>query len=230
MNAASTNPRILVIDDEAQIRRLLRVTLESGGFDMSEANSGRSGLSEAAALQPDGIILDLGLPDLAGIDVLRQLREWSQVPVLVLTVRDRAEDKTTVLDAGADDYLTKPFNGSELMARLRAIMRRARSVNEPPIICFGDIEFDQPARIVRRQGKDIHLTTREYALLRLLVLHRGKVVTHRQILRELWGPNSETDTNYLRVYMNHLRQKLENEPSNPMHLLTEAGIGYRLIE
>jgi two-component system KDP operon response regulator KdpE len=230
MTRSATNSRILVIDDEAQIRRLLRITLEAGGFDMSEAHSGRSGLSEAAALQPDGIILDLGLPDLPGIEVLRQLREWSQIPVLVLTVRDHVEDKTTALDAGADDYLTKPFNGAELMARLRAIMRRARPVNEPPIVCFGDIEFDQPARVVRRQGKDIHLTAREYALLRMLVLHRGKVVTHIQILRELWGPNSETDTNYLRVYMNRLRHKLENDPSNPRHLQTEAGIGYRLVE
>jgi two-component system, OmpR family, KDP operon response regulator KdpE len=223
-------PRLLIIDDEVQIRRLLQVTLEEGGFDVREAETGRLGLSEAAALQPEAIILDLGLPDMDGIDVLRRLREWSQTPVLVLTVRDREQQKIAALDAGADDYLTKPFGGGELLARLRAIMRRVRAPNEPAIVRFGEIEVDQPARLVRRAGQEVHLTAKEYALLRLLVQHRGKVVTHRHILRELWGPNAEENTGYLRVYMLHLRQKLEADPQKPKHLTTESGIGYRLVE
>jgi len=223
-------PRVLIIDDEVQIRRLLRVTLEDGGFDVREAETGNLGLTETAALQPEAIILDLGLPDIDGLDVLRRLREWSQTPVLVLTVRDREPQKIAALDAGADDYLTKPFGGGELLARLRAIMRRVRAPNEPAIVRFGDVEVDQPARIVRRAGQEVHLTGKEYALLRLLVQHRGKVVTHRHILRELWGPNAEENTGYLRVYMLHLRQKLEHDPQLPKHLTTESGIGYRLIE
>jgi two-component system KDP operon response regulator KdpE len=223
-------PRILVIDDEVQIRRLLRVMLESGGFVVHEAESGLLGLSEAAALQPEAIILDLGLPDLDGLEVLRRLREWTRTPVLVLTARDREQQKIATLDAGADDYLTKPFGGGELLARLRAIMRRANVSNDPAIVRFGEIEIDFPARIVRRAGQEVHLTSKEYALLRLLVQHRGKVVTHRQILRELWGPNAEENTGYLRVYMLHLRQKLENDPKQPHHLTNESGIGYRLVE
>ncbi len=223
-------PRVLIIDDEVQIRRLLRVTLEDGGFDVREAETGNLGLTETAALQPEAVILDLGLPDMDGLDVLRRLREWSQTPVLVLTVRDREPQKIAALDAGADDYLTKPFGGGELLARLRAIMRRVRAPNEPAIVRFGEVELDQPARIVRRAGQEVHLTGKEYSLLRLLVQHRGKVVTHRHILRELWGPNAEENTGYLRVYMLHLRQKLEQDPQLPKHLTTESGIGYRLIE
>jgi two-component system KDP operon response regulator KdpE len=223
-------PRLLIIDDEVQIRRLLQVTLEEGGFDVREADTGRTGLSEAAALQPEAIILDLGLPDMDGLDVLRRLREWSQTPVLVLTVRDREQQKIAALDAGADDYLTKPFSGGEILARLRAIMRRVRAPNEPAIVKIGEIEMDLPARVVRRAGVEVHLTAKEYAVLRLLVQHRGKVVTHRQILRELWGPNAEENTGYLRVYMLHLRQKLEADPQKPKHLTTESGIGYRLVE
>ncbi|HVU39369.1 MAG TPA: response regulator [Opitutales bacterium] len=223
-------PRLLVIDDEVQIRRLLRVTLESGGFAVHEAETGLLGLAEIAALQPDAVILDLGLPDLDGLEVLHRLREWTQTPVLVLTARDREQQKIAALDAGADDYLTKPFSGGELLARLRAILRRVRAPNEPSIVRFGEIEIDLVARIVRRADQEVHLTEREYALLRLLVQHRGKVVTHRQILRELWGPNAEENTGYLRVHMLHLRQKLEKNPRQPRHLTTESGIGYRLVE
>lgn len=224
------SPSILIIDDEVQIRRLLRLTLEGGGYTVCESENGILGLQEAAARQPDGIILDLGLPDIGGVEVLRRLREWSHIPVLVLSVRSREDDKIEALDAGADDYLTKPFGGRELLARVRAILRRIQPAAEPAIVRIGAIEIDLPARTVRRAGEEVHLTAKEYALFRLLVQHRGKVVTHRQILREIWGPNSGENTHYLRVHMTHLRQKLEPAPQTPRHLKTEPGIGYRLVE
>lgn len=221
---------LLVIDDERQIRRLLRVTLEGAGYQVREAETGQLGLQEVAHQAPDGIILDLGLPDLDGTEVLRRLREWSQVPVLVLSVRESEDAKIAALDSGADDYLTKPFSGRELLARVRAVFRRKPAAAEPAVVRFGDIEFDQAERRVRRAGVEVHLTAREYALFQLLVQHRGRVVTHRQILRELWGPNAEANTHYLRVHMTHLRKKLEVDPPTPRHLKTEAGIGYRLVE
>jgi two-component system KDP operon response regulator KdpE len=229
MNTPAT-PMLLVIDDERQIRRLLRVTLEGSGYKVREAETGQLGLHEIATAAPDGVILDLGLPDMDGNRVLARLREWSQIPVLVLSVRDSEDDKIAALDAGADDYLTKPFGGRELLARVRAILRRIQSPTEPSIVRFGAIEIDRAARVVRRDGEEVRLTAKEYALLALLVQHRGKVVTHRQILRELWGPNEEENTQYLRVHMTHLRQKLEALPHQPKHLRTDAGIGYRLIE
>jgi two-component system, OmpR family, KDP operon response regulator KdpE len=224
------NLTVLVIDDEVQILRLLRITLEAAGFNVLEADTGRFGLGEAARCQPDAIVLDLGLPDMGGLDVLRQLREWSRVPVLVLTVLAAESDKVAALDAGADDYLTKPFGSAELTARLRAILRRAPGENEPSVIVFGDIEIDLAARIVKKGGTEVRLTAKEYAMLRMLVIHRGKVVTHGQMLRELWGPKSEDNTHYLRVHMTHIRQKLEAEPHKPRYLRTESGIGYRLVE
>lgn len=225
----AAQPTLLVIDDELQIRRLLRVTLEGAGYRVREAETGQLGISEVAQKTPDGLVLDLGLPDLEGVEVIRRLREWSKVPILVLTVRSDEDDKIAALDAGADDYLTKPFSGRELLARVRAILRRAQTPEESAILSFGEIEIDQAARIVRRRGEEVHLTAKEYALLRLLAVHRGRVVTHRQILRELWGPNAEENTHYLRVHMTHLRQKLEKDPHMPAHLRTEAGIGYRLV-
>ena len=221
---------VLVIDDEVQIRRLLKITLEASGMSVVEADTGRIGLEEAARSHPDAVILDLGLPDMGGLDVLRQLREWSKVPVLVLTVLAAEGDKVAALDAGADDYLTKPFGSAELTARLRAILRRMPEENEPSSIKFGDIEVDLASRIVRRAGAEVRLTAKEYAMVRLLVVHRGKVVTHGQMLRELWGPKAEENTHYLRVHMTHIRQKLEAEPHKPRHLRTESGIGYRLVE
>ena len=220
---------ILIIDDEVQIRRLLRVTLEAHGYRVREAEYGRLGLNEIALQPPDGIVLDLGLPDMEGTEVLRRLREWSKAPVLVLSVRDREDEKIAALNAGADDYLTKPFGGGELIARVRAILRRAQPGGEPALVKFGDLEVDLAGRTVRRGGEEVRLTSKEYGLLRLLVQHRGKVVTHRHILRELWGPNAEENTHYLRVFMTHLRQKLEQDPHKPRHLRTDAGIGYRLV-
>lgn len=222
-------PTLLIIDDEIQIRRLLRVTLEGAGYRVREAETGQLGLQETAASAPDGIVLDLGLPDMEGVAVIKRLREWTRVPVLVLSVREGEDDKIAALDEGADDYLTKPFAGRELLARLRAILRRTQTTSEPASVKFGPVEIDQAARVVRRDGEEVKLTAKEYALLRLLVQHRGKVVTHRQILRELWGPNAEENTHYLRVHMTHLRQKLEPEPHTPAYLKTEAGIGYRLV-
>lgn len=226
----TTAPSILIVDDEVQIRRLLRVTLEAENYSVREAETGQLALNEIAHQAPAGVVLDLGLPDMDGSEVIKRLRGWSKVPVLVLSVRDGEEEKIKALDAGADDYLTKPFNGRELAARVRAILRRSQITNEPAIVRIGDIEVDQPAHIVRRGGQEVKLTAKEYAFLQLLVQHRGKVVTHRQILRELWGPNSEESTHYLRVQMTHLRQKLEAVPQTPRHLKTEAGIGYRLVE
>jgi two-component system KDP operon response regulator KdpE len=230
MSSPAANATLLVIDDEKQIRRLLRVTLESGGYAVREAENATLGLQEVAHQAPDGIILDLGLPDFDGVEALRRLREWSRVPVLVLSVREGEEDKIAALDAGADDYLTKPFGGRELLARVRAILRRAPAGQEPAVVRIGELEIDLAARIVRRAGAEVHLTAKEYAFLKLLVQHRGKVVTHRQILREVWGPAAEERTDYLRVHMTHLRQKLETAPATPRHLRTEAGIGYRLVE
>jgi two-component system, OmpR family, KDP operon response regulator KdpE len=220
-------PEILIIDDELQIRRLLRVTLEGAGYRVREAPTGALGLNEAAVQRPDAVILDLGLPDADGLDVLRRLREWSGLPVLILSVRGEEAQKIAALDAGADDYLTKPFGGGELLARLRVLLRRAQPAGEVSIVSFGDVEVDYTKRTVTRAGEEVHLTVKEYALLRLLLQHRGKVVTHRQLLRDLWGEKAEDQTHYLRVYMTHLRQKLEPDPSRPRYLKTESGIGYR---
>jgi len=222
--------KVLIIDDELQIRRLLRLTLTSAGYGVCEAETGQTGLQEAAFNQPDGIILDLGLPDMDGVEVLRRLREWSRAPVLILSVRSGEREKIEALDAGADDYLSKPFSAGELLARMRAIMRRTQPNSDTSLVRFGEIEIDLAARIVRRSGAEVHLTAKEYALFRLLVQHRGRVVTHDHILREVWGPAGENNTHYLRVHMTHLRQKLEGNPQTPRHLLTDAGIGYRLVE
>ena len=221
---------ILVIDDEVQNRRLLRLTLEAEGYEVREAATGRAGLEEIVRRAPDLLVLDMGLPDLSGLDVLRQLREWSRVPVLVLTVRAAEADKVGALDAGADDYLTKPFGSAELTARIRAMLRRAPTESEQATVTFGEITVDFSSRVVRRGASEVKLTPKEYALLRLLVLHRGKVLTHQQLLRELWGPKFEESTHYLRVHMTHLRQKIEADSHHPRHLKTESGIGYRLVE
>ena len=218
----------LIVDDEPPIRRLLRLTLEPHGYRVFEADAGQLGLQEAAARRPDVIILDLGLPDMDGIAVLKRLREWSQAPVLVLTVRDRELDKVAALDAGADDYLTKPFGTAELLARLRAVQRRAPEAQEEPVFVSGGLTVDLTARTVAVDKQEVHLTATEYALLHELVRHAGKVVTHKQLLRAVWGPNSESQSQYLRVYITHLRKKLETG-SKQKFIRTEPGIGYRLL-
>jgi len=223
-------PSALVIDDELQIRRLLRVCLEGKGYRVSEAATGQEGITLAAQHPPDVVILDLGLPDLDGVTVLKRLREWTKVPVVVLSVRDREEDKIAALDNGADDYVTKPFGTGELLARLRVAQRHAQSQTENAVFRSGALEVDLAGRSVTLNGKMVKLTATEYSLLRLFVQHAGKVLTHRQILREVWGPNYTDQTHYLRVYMTHLREKLEAEPSSPTLLITEPGIGYRLVE
>jgi two-component system, OmpR family, KDP operon response regulator KdpE len=220
-------PVALIIDDEVQIRRLLRVVLESADYSVHEAESAAQGLTEAATRRPDAILLDLGLPDADGVNVLRRLREWSQVPVIVLSVRDDEEGKVAALDAGADDYVTKPFSSAELLARLRAAQRKARPLPEEAVFSCNGLKVDLAARQVKRNGREIKLTGTEYALLRLFITHAGRVLTHRQILREIWGPKSEEHRQYLRVYVTHLRQKIELDPSAPKLIKTEPGIGYR---
>lgn len=220
----------LVIDDEPQIRRLLRVTLEANGYRVFDAATGQEGMTLAAQRLPDIILLDLGLPDLEGITVLRRLREWSQVPIIILTVRDREEDKIAALDAGADDYVTKPFSTGELLARARVALRHAKPETDTAIFRSGPLEVDFSARVVKVGGKEVKLTATEYSLLRLFARHAGKVLTHRQILREVWGPNYVEQTHYLRVYMAHLRDKLEADSAKPAMFMTEPGVGYRLVE
>jgi two-component system KDP operon response regulator KdpE len=222
--------RILIVDDERQIRKLLHVILENAGYVVWEAENAETGLRETIHVRPDAIILDLGLPDLDGCDFIKKAREWSTTPILVLSVRNSEADKVKALDLGADDYLNKPFGSEELLARLRNILRRHTQTTESPVICFGKVEVNRAARTIFKDGKEIHLTTKEYALLILLLKNIGKVITHRQILREIWGEGSEDFTHYLRVHMTHLRQKIEDVPNIPRHLLTDSGVGYRLVE
>jgi two-component system KDP operon response regulator KdpE len=229
MSMDPTIPDVLVIDDEMQIRRLLRFTLEDAGYLVREAENGQAGLIAAAHRQPDAVILDLGLPDLAGLDVLKRLREWSATPILILSVFSQEGNKIAGLDAGADDYLTKPFGGGELLARLRALLRRTKPEAPATAFLFGPVEVDLVRRRVKRDGRTVKLTGIEYALLRLLVTHRDKVLTHRQILCELWGPKADGQTHYLRTYMMRLRKKLEPDPDTPRHFQTESGIGYRFV-
>jgi two-component system, OmpR family, KDP operon response regulator KdpE len=220
-------PVALVIDDEIQIRRLLRVVLESESYQVHEAETGQQGLIEIAQRRPAIILLDLGLPDMEGLEVLKRLREWSEAPVLVLSVRDDEQSKVAALDSGAEDYVTKPFSTPELLARLRAAQRKTRPEEEVSIFKSGNLIVDLTARVVKRAGHEIKLTATEYALLRLFVRHPGRVLTHRLILREVWGPKSEEHRQYLRVYVTHLRQKIEADPTKPLLIKTEPGIGYR---
>lgn len=225
----SEHATALVIDDERQIRKLLRIVLEQDHYRVLEAENGKQGLSDIALRRPEVVLLDLGLADMDGLAVLKRLREWSHVPVLILSVREGAEDKVAALDAGADDYVTKPFESGELLARLRAIQRRAASGTEEPFFRAGSLEIDFNARAVTVKGREVKLTATEYALLKILAQHAGKVITHKQLLREVWGPNAEEQAQYLRVYMTHLRKKIEPADARERLLRTESGIGYRLV-
>jgi two-component system KDP operon response regulator KdpE len=226
----AASPTVVVIEDEPQIRRFVRTALEAESCHVVEAATGERGLVEAGTRKPDLVILDLGLPDRDGVDVVRDLRNWSAVPVLILSARVNEPDKVAALDAGADDYLTKPFGVAELMARARALLRRTRLTgNEGPLITFGEITVDLARRQVTRDGIVVHLTPIEYRLLSLLIANAGRVITHRQLLREVWGPSHAEDTHYLRVYMTGLRRKLEKDPARPRHIRTESGVGYRLV-
>lgn len=232
-----STPVAVVIEDEPHIRRFVRSALEAEGWQVFEATTAHSGLTEAGTRKPDLLVLDLGLPDGDGLDVIRDVRSWSVVPIIVLSARSGEADKIAALDAGADDYLTKPFGVGELLARVRANLRRPRAGGAgttggdaaSPVFSFGDVEVDRQARLVRRNGAGVHLTPIEYRLLSVLIAHAGRVLTHRHLLREVWGPSHSEQSHYLRIYMGHLRQKLEPDPAQPRHLLTETAVGYRLV-
>ncbi len=223
-----SGPRVLVVDDEAAIRRYLRASLAVHNYAVFEADSGRAALAAVTADRPDLIILDLGLPDLDGIEITRLLREWSPIPIIILSVRGQEADKIAALDAGADDYLTKPFGTGELLARMRVALRRAGQSRTEPILAVGDLAVDLGRRVVTVAGREVQLTPTEYDLLRVLATHAGRVLTHRQLLREVWGVGYEPETHMLRVNISNLRRKIESDPARPRYILTEPGVGYRL--
>jgi two-component system, OmpR family, KDP operon response regulator KdpE len=223
--------RVLVVDDEPGLRRALAINLRARGYDVSVAADGTAALATAARHPPDVVVLDLGLPDMDGTQVIEGLRGWTQAPIIVLSARAGEPDKVVALDAGADDYVTKPFGMDELLARLRAALRRQAPADEAPVVRTAGFTVDLAAKTAQdRDGAPVRLTPTEWHLLEVLVRNRGKLVAHRQLLHEIWGPQYERETNYLRVYMAQLRRKLEVDPSQPRHLITEAGIGYRFVE
>jgi two-component system KDP operon response regulator KdpE len=225
---SETGARVLVVDDEPAIRRFLRVSLSAHGYVVFEADNGQAALSAIVADRPDLIILDLGLPDLDGVEVTRLLREWTHIPIIILSVRGQEADKIAALDAGADDYLTKPFGAGELLARMRVALRRAGQSGLQPVFTSGDLTVDLVRRMVTVAGQEVQLTPTEYDLLRVLVTYAGKVLTHRQLLREVWGLGYEQEMHMLRVNVSNLRRKIEPDPARPRYILTEPGVGYRL--
>jgi len=225
-----TDLKILIIDDEEAIRRFLRVTLAAQGYTVLEAASGNDGLSIAAAQKPDVIILDLGLPDIDGVMVTRMLREWTRIPIIILSVRGSEKDKIAALDAGADDYLTKPFGAGELLARIRAALRRSVQTPNEPVFVTGNLEIDLARRLVTLSGQEVQLTPNEYGLLRVLVNNAGKVLTHRHLLHEVWGVEYGEEFHLLHVNISNLRRKIESDPTRPQYIITEPGVGYRLKE
>jgi two-component system KDP operon response regulator KdpE len=227
-NKGPNLPRILVVDDEAAIQRFLRTALDTGEFSLHQAESGHAALAAAVAVKPEIILLDLGLPDMDGVEVIRRIREWSQVPIIVLSVREQEDDKVQALDAGADDYLTKPFGVAELLARIRVALRRSLQQAPEPVFRRDELEVDLARRRVSVRNEEVQLTPTEYELLRLLVTHAGKVLTHGQILRQIWGVAYVEQPHVLRVNISNLRHKIEQDPSRPRYILTEPGVGYRL--
>ncbi|HVN94879.1 MAG TPA: response regulator [Syntrophorhabdaceae bacterium] len=225
----SEGARILVIDDEKQIRLMLKMALAGYGYEVAEAASAQEGLNQTAIFHPDLIILDLGLPDQSGVEVIKRLREWTRTPIIVLSVREDEEDKIGALDVGADDYVTKPFNMGELLARLRVALRHVAKSEDEPVLSLGRLTIDLARRLVLLDGEEVKLTPTEYEILKYLALQTGRVVTHRQLLRAIWGPNYQDQTQYLRVYVAQLRRKIETDPSQPVYIITEPGVGYRLI-
>lgn len=225
----SEGARILAVDDEKQIRRMLKAALEGYGYDIAEAASGHDGLSRAAIFHPDLIILDLGLPDIDGIEVIKRLREWTQTPIIILSVREHEDDKIKALDAGADDYVTKPFSMGELLARIRVALRHTAKTDDEPVLTFGELVLDIARRNVKLRGEEVKLTPTEYEILKYLALQADRVITHRQLLRAIWGPNYQEQTHYLRIYIGQLRHKIETDPSQPAYIITEPGVGYRLM-
>jgi two-component system, OmpR family, KDP operon response regulator KdpE len=227
----TTTPVALVLEDEREIRQFVRSALEAEGWTVHEAGSIKQGLVDTGTRRPDLVIADLGLPDGDGVDFIRQVRTWSAVPIIVLSARTQETEKVAALDAGADDFITKPFGINELLARTRAALRRMRGGHTAAdaVFAFGDVELDLAARIVKKRGAELHLTPIEYRLLGVLVANAGRVLTHPHLLREVWGPGHAQDTHYLRVYMGNLRQKLEDDPAQPRHIVTETGVGYRLV-
>jgi len=224
-------PLVLVIEDDPQIRRFLRATLAAEDYQFHEAVTAAEGSAQAAARQPDLVLLDLGLPDRDGLDVIREIRSWSQMPIVVLSARGQEKDKIAALDLGADDYVAKPFAVGELLARIRAALRRAAPLAQDgadPVIRFGNVEADFEKRLITVGGQEVHLTPNEYKLLQVLIKHAGRVVTQRQLLNEVWGPQHTEQSQYLRVYVAQLRRKLEQDPARPRYLQTEPGVGYRL--
>lgn len=223
--------RILVVDDEPQIRRAIRAGLHAHGFEVEQADTGESALDSIALRAPDVVILDLGLPDIQGTQVVRQVREWSTVPIIILSVRGDERDKVQALDSGADDYVTKPFGMGELLARIRVALRHTSGQQSPdPVLQFGELRIDLPRRLVTVAGREVHLTPTEFELLTELATNAGKVLTHQMLLSRVWGPESAESTHYLRVYINQLRNKLESEPTRPRFIMTEPGVGYRFRE
>jgi two-component system KDP operon response regulator KdpE len=224
----TASPRVLVVDDEPQIVRGLRVVLRNAGFEVDSAGTKEAALDALSHRPPDAVLLDLVLPDGSGVDVCREVRKWSQVPIVVVSAVGDEREKVRALDAGADDYITKPFGSEELAARLRAVLRRVADTGSEPTIEVGDLEIDLADRRVRRDGKNIHLTPIEFDLLRVLAQNHGRLVTHRQLLQEVWGPAYGAETHYLRVHVAHIRSKIEVDPSRPRYVITEPGVGYRL--
>jgi two-component system KDP operon response regulator KdpE len=229
----SNRPEVLIIEDDPQIRRFLRATLTAEQYRFHEAITAEEGIAQAAARQPDLILLDLGLPDRDGLEVIAKVREWAQTPIIVLSARGQEKDKIAALDLGADDFIGKPFAVGELLARLRAALRRAATISDSSdgaLFVAGNLEVDLTRRLVKVHGEPVHLTPIEYRLLRTLIRYAGKVVTQRQLLLEVWGPQHSEEAQYLRVYMTQLRRKLEADPARPRYFLTEPGVGYRLVQ